>query len=179
MSKKSDVSKNFIKTILYFCFVFIIIIIGFTIYRSVKYSIITDNINTFTMINLQKFLKDLKIQYELGKDPNHYYDISSKMSKDLENSLLYFYNDNINITQDIIRNLTSSHYGETGDNSFKTDVEQFISVLVHHIPLHVLYKSTYLSRFFEMILMALPSPIQDTVYSSIRAEIVKIINKFK
>jgi hypothetical protein len=131
-------------------------------------------VESFTLSHLTNLLDELNLKqpYDFSTDPLNFKSTVSDISKDLIDSLLNYYDGNLNTVVITVNNLTATmpaNLGDTGGipDKFNADAIAFSVLVIKYIPLQVIYRSAYLSRFFEMIFMASDSETQKNLITEI------------
>lgn len=180
MSQKR-MSKNngwntFFNVILTILLILFILYIAIAIYLAVKYNQATKSVEEFNLRTLKVLLADLNLPYDFKSDPHDVNDVNNKISRDLVDSLLSFYDGNMTTVTNTIKNLTlgCSSMSNTGD--FKADAESFVGIVLQNISFRVLFKSAYFSRYFEMLYLTLDIEHREIVIQTIKDKIEHILN---
>jgi hypothetical protein len=167
----------FLSIILSILLILILLYVIMAIYLGVKYNNTKKTLEHFTRSNMEILIKDIGSTYDFTQDPGDFKDTISKMSKDMMDSLLSYYDGNLNTVVLTVRNLTSSAQSDDGD--FSKDARYFASRMIQNIPLYVLYRSVYLPRFFGLIYLTLEDDKKKLLIEQIVKEIKDILDKFK
>jgi hypothetical protein len=181
MSQKR-MSKNgwntFFNVILTILIVLVLLYIAIAIYLAVKYNQATKSVEEFNLRSLKVLANDLNITYDFQNDPHDINDINAKMSRDLVDSLLSFYDGNLHTVSNTIKNLAGCS-GMSQSGEFQTDAESFVAVVLQNIPFRVLFKSAYFSRFFETLYLTVDNDVRASIIKTIRRKIDEILHPTK
>ena len=155
--------------------VIIVSIVIISSYFAFRYNSTKKTFDKFTMMNLEHLMIDIGSSYNLNEDPGDFKNTVSKMSKDMIDSLLSYYDGNMNTVIITLRNLTTSKLKYEGD--FSKDALTFVLRVVENIPTAALKRSVYLERFFGLIYLTLKDETQKSLIEQIIKEIKDILDK--
>ncbi len=189
-SQKRIKDKNgwntFLSILLFILLILILIYIIMAIIFSVKYNKTRKQLESFTSSHLSNLLDELQLKtpYDFSKDPLSFKTTVKQISTDLVDSLLNYYDGNLHTVVITINNLTAVMPANLEDNpdnikNFNAEAIAFSALVVKHVPLQALYRSAYMSRFFEMIFLASDSETQKDLIADIYNAIKTLFDKLK
>jgi hypothetical protein len=184
--KEKNGWNTILSILLFILLILVLIYIIMAIIFSVKYNKTRKQLESFTSSHLSNLLDELKLKtpYDFSKDPLNFKTTVKEISTDLVDSLLNYYDGNLNTVAITINNLTAvmpANLGDTGGvpENFNDAVIQFSALVVKHVPLQALYRSAYMTRFFEMIFLASDTETQKALIADIYNAIQKLFSKMK
>lgn len=186
--KEKNGWNTILSILLFILLILVLIYIIMAIIFSVKYNKTRKQLESFTSSHLSNLLDELQLKtpYDFSKDPLSFKTTVKEISTDLVDSLLGYYDGNLNTVAITINNLTAVMPANLQDqdsadklDKFNAAAIAFSALVVKHVPLQALYRSAYMSRFFEMIFLASDSETQKALIAEIYKAIQKLFNSLK
>lgn len=133
-------------------------------------------LGNYSMDALVRLSNDLGSTYDLQVDTKGIRSANARLSKDVVDALMRFYDDNVQTVRVIIDNLvattSSSSMMPTKDvdvRQFEMDVQSFVVMTMQQIKSPILKETHFFDRFFSMLLDMVDPSFKDTVIRVIRS----------